>query len=205
MDYKDIEIESEKGVYEPSEDSELAAEMISDYLSELGEQKERLNVLDLGTASGILGIFAAGSEKVGKVTFADMNPSAVGLAKRNAEKNKRSINCDLAFVESDLFSNIKDEKYDLIIFNAPYLRSENGEMNDDRRWSGGKEGVELSINFLEGVLWHLKRDGRLILVLSSLSNKEALTREVESLGLRISKELKRHYFFEDILVWLLAA
>lgn len=201
MDYDKVEIETEEGVYAPSEDSELAAEMISYCLSEAGGKG--LNVLDLGTATGILGIFAATNEKVGRVTLADINPKAVRLAESNVRKNIESIRAELAFVETDLFSNIQDWKYDLIIFNAPYLRSEGDRRVDDRRWSGGEEGVELSIGFLEGAVPRLNKDGRIVMVLSSLSNTGMLRREMERLGLNTVKELKRHYFFEDILVWLL--
>jgi release factor glutamine methyltransferase len=203
MDYEKIAIETAEDVYEPSEDSELASEMISDYLSEIEENKDKLNVLDLGTATGILGIFAAANMKAGKVTFADINPKAVKLAEINARGNRGSEDVELSFVETDLFSKIHSDKYDLMIFNAPYLRSEENRKMDDRRWSGGKEGVELSIRFLESSVLHLKKDGRIILVLSSLSNIELLKENMDRLGLKTFKELKKHYFFEDILVWLL--
>lgn len=201
MDYGEIEIVTGEGVYPPSEDSALAAEMVSFYLS--GREKEKpLDVLDLGTATGILGIFAAGNEMAGSVTFADINPDAVALANKNAERNKGLINCELNFIESDLFSDING-KYDLIVFNAPYLRSEEDSKMDDIRWSGGKEGAELSINFLRGAVSHMKEAGALILVLSSLSHTGMVMDEMHRLSLRTLKELKRHYFFEDILVWLI--
>jgi release factor glutamine methyltransferase len=136
MEYDDIDIETSDDVYPPSEDSRLTARMISFCLS--AQQKGRaLDILDLGTATGILGIFAASHDGVKNVTCADINPRAVELARKNAEKNKDSLYARISFTETDLFSNIPaNTKYDLIVFNAPYLRSENHKNLDDIRWSG---------------------------------------------------------------------
>lgn len=204
MEYEDIAIDTSEDVYPPSEDSRLAAELISYYLSTQPKGKT-LSVLDLGTATGILGIFCASRDNVKNVTCADINPSAVKLAEKNAEKNRASLRVKPSFLKTDLFSKIrKEDKYDLIIFNAPYLRAEEEKRLDDIRWSGGKEGVELSISFLEGAVPHLYKGGALILVSSSLSNIPKLKKRLDDLELRIVKEYKVHYFFEDILAWLIS-
>lgn len=64
--------------------------------------------------------------------------------------------------------------------------------------------LRLLLSQVPATAWHLRKGGRLVLVLSSLSNTVALKEAVDRLGLKISKKFKKHYFFEDILVWLLA-
>lgn len=203
MDYRSLDLDNEEGVYEASEDSFLAAELISDYIK--GIRKKNIKVLDMGTASGILGLVAASSKKVGSVTFADINPKAVALSEKNFQKNKEKIEASPRFVLTDLFSNIgREERFDIIIFNAPYLRNE--KENEDKEhnpWSGGKEGVELSIRFLQEAVDHLEDKGRIVLVGSSLSKKEKIKQEVERLHLKAFEERKVHYFFEDIIVWMI--
>ncbi len=197
MEYSAIRIENRDGVYAPSEDSELAAGMLGRYLKRLGASK-KLKVLDMGTATGILGIFAACSGLASEVTFADMNPDAVGLARKNALANCHSLPAGLSFIQTDLFSGVgAGEVYDIIIFNAPYLRS--GGETDDAMWSGGDEGIETSMRFLEEALVHLSGTGVAILVASSLSSLEKLNSFAERLGFALLEEEKIHYFFEDIV------
>lgn len=201
MEYKNLEIKTAEGVYEPAEDSFLAAGMISDCLSEMDKEVE---VLDIGTGTGILGLTAATSSNVKRVVFADINEEAIDLAKMNFEKNRDAIKSMAEFIRSDLLSDIpRDRYFDLIIFNAPYLRSESGEGKEHSAWSGGREGVELSIRFLEKAVTHLTNEGRIILVSSSLSNQDKLKLKINKFGLTILKEKKVHVFFEDIIAFLL--
>lgn len=198
MEYAAIRIENRDGVYAPSEDSELAAGMLGRYLERHG-RSGKLKVLDMGTATGVLGIFAACSGFASEVAFTDISPEAVALARRNASANCGSLPVKLSFYQSDLFSSIDEGMaFDIIVFNAPYLRS--GGEPDDARWSGGAEGIEASMRFLEGSLAHLSKAGVVILVASSLGNLEKLDSFAKDLGFSLLEEEKKHYFFEDIVV-----
>lgn len=96
-------------VYEPAEDSFLFAENLT---VEKGD-----SVLDLGTGCGILGIIAA--QKASTVVASDINPYAVRCARENARLNR--IRNRLLFVQSDLFNFLGQKRFDLVLFNAPYL------------------------------------------------------------------------------------
>src|SRR4030042_6247656 len=103
-------------VYEPAEDSFLFAENL--------EVKAGGVVLDLGTGSGILAVLAA--KKAGTVVAVDVNPYAVRCAKQTAELNR--VEDKLSFLQANLFSAFDVQaKFDVILFNAPYLPSEKGE------------------------------------------------------------------------------
>ncbi len=109
-------------VYEPSEDSFFFAENLN--------LQDGACVLDVGTGSGILGIIA--SRNARDVTFIDLNPYAIRCAKRNALINK--VKSQTKFIQSDLFSPLREAtKFDAILFNAPYVPTEQSEENS---WIG---------------------------------------------------------------------
>ena len=182
-----MNIESHPEVYEPSDDTFL---MLKNIKIRNGE-----NVLDMGTGSGIIGIHSA---KLGaNVTSADINPYAVKLAKKNAGLN----NVDIKVVESDLFEGIKG-KFDVIVFNPPYLpTSKNERINEEinSAWDGGKEGSQVILGFLKNFRKHLKKNGRCYLLISSL-NKKAL-KKIEELNWKLIDEKK--LFFESLKVFQL--
>lgn len=100
-------------VYWPAEDTFLLAENM--------KVKENDVVLDMGTGCGILAVLAAENAK--KVVAVDINPYAIKCAEKNAEIN--GFEEKIEFRLGDLFRPIRsNEKFDLIVFNAPYLPSE---------------------------------------------------------------------------------
>ena len=72
--------------------------------------------LDLGTGCGILALTAAGHS--GKVFATDVNERAVRYAAFNAKLNRIG---NVAFASGDLFQPVKNEKFDLILCNPPFL------------------------------------------------------------------------------------
>ena len=148
-----------ENVYEPAEDSFLFAENLV-----VGEGDF---VLDMGTGCGILGVIAA--EKAAKVVAADINPYAVRCAKENARLN--GVSGKMFFVRGDLFAPLRiGERFDLILFNAPYLPSESAEDESwlGCAWAGGVSGREVIDRFICEVSAYLKRDGRVFLMQSTL-------------------------------------
>lgn len=182
-----MNIEDSSMVYKPSDDTFL---MLKNIKIRNGE-----NVLDMGTGSGIIGIHCA--KNGANVTSADINPYAVELAEKNAGLN----NVDIKVVESDLFERIKG-KFDVIVFNPPYLPTSKNERMDDESnsaWDGGKEGSKVILGFLKNFRKYLKRNGRCYLLVSSL-NKKALKR-IEELNGKLIDEKK--LFFESLKVFQL--
>lgn len=193
---KGIEIKTTDTTYRPAEDTDLAIKSIENVVA---RSKPKMTVLDMGTGSGILGIRAAISSMVDNVIFADINPEAVSLARYNVGLNRGKIRAACSFIQTDLFSNISG-KFDLIIFNAPYLIHE--EKDTDllsKAWDGGPSGVEVSISFLEQAKHHLNSYGRIILVASSHSDLRKLERAIKELGYVVERQGKEHVSFEDII------
>jgi release factor glutamine methyltransferase len=91
----------------------LSTPIFLDYLSTFAVEGKRL--LDMGTGSGTIGIFAAG--RGARVTACDINPRAVSLARENARRN----GVQLEIVASDLFASLAGRRFDVICFNLPFL------------------------------------------------------------------------------------
>ena len=198
MEYMNLVLETSEDVYRPSDDSFLSAEMIAKLLDDFS--KAKLEVLDVGTGSGILGLVAAMSEKTARVVFSDADAAALELSRRNFEANRKITKAFPEFVRSSLLSEIhENESFDMIIFNAPYLKNEKkDEENEHNPWSGGRTGTEVSVRFLEQSLKHLRKGGIIILNASSFGDLERLEKEMERLDLRILERRSVHVFFEDM-------
>jgi len=203
INYRNLSIITDREVYPPAEDSFLAAEVLEDQIRKCG--RKELSILDMGTATGILGLCAAANPSVKRVVFADISQDAVRICKENVAFNSAVIKADCAVIQTDFFSKVNG-KFDIITFNAPYLRNEGGDEKLGgiaKAVSGGREGIEVSVRFLEEAVSHIENGGRVLLVTSSLSNLKKLRSETARLNFRLIEDKKIHIFFEDIIVIVL--
>lgn len=93
-------------------------ELLIENAIEIFKNHESPNILELGTGSGIISIVLQKELSNPDITAIDISEEALKIAKMNAEKHEIS---DIRFVVSDWFSEIMNEKFDLIISNPPYV------------------------------------------------------------------------------------
>jgi release factor glutamine methyltransferase len=179
-----------ENVYEPAEDSFLFAENL--------KVQEAETILDVGTGCGILGILAA--EKASTVVAVDVNPYAIRCARENAKRN--NVQNKIYYVQGDLFTPLnKSFKFDTILFNAPYLPADKGEMESwiGRAWAGGATGRQVIDRFIAEVPNHLKPTGHVLLMQSTLADVDETLRRFADHGVsaRVVAE-QTLAFFETI-------
>jgi release factor glutamine methyltransferase len=178
-------------VYEPAEDTFLSARNLN--------VKEGERVLDMGTGCGILAVLAA--ERAEKVVAVDVNPHAASCAKKNAESN--GVGAKVETRVGDLFEAIADdEKFDLILFNAPYLPVEKDEGASwiEKAWAGGKTGRKVIDRFIGTAPHYLAEKGRILLVQSSLSNVEKTLKRLSQKKLHATIIGEETVVFEKIVL-----
>ncbi len=190
IEYKGTIIYKHPNVYEPAEDTFLLAENL--------DIKRSDEVLEIGTGTGIITIIAA--QRSRKVVATDINEDAIKCALKNTITN-RTYNIELR--KGNLFEPVKGEKFDLILFNTPYLPTEENEKlasELNAAFDGGLKGRETIDKFLEEVKDYLNEGGRVQLVQSSLSDNEKTLKKLEEIGFDASITASEKYFFEEIAV-----
>lgn len=92
--------------------------LVESAIAELGAAaKASPEILDLGTGSGCIAVSIAKLFPRARIWAADISAKALQLAGENARLNK----VEVKFLRSDLFSGLKNKKFDLIISNPPYI------------------------------------------------------------------------------------
>lgn len=183
--YQDLELQVPEDVYKPAEDTFFLADNL-----DVGKGER---VLDLGTGCGLFSIIAA--REGGKVVATDVSEQAIDCAKENAEN--QGFQDDIDFRTGYLFEPVKDENFDLIVFNPPYLpvpSEESLEAPLERAWDGGPNGRRVIDEFLEKVEDHLDPNGRFLFVQSSLSGVQETSEKLKKRGFRVKKKSKKFSF-----------
>lgn len=177
-------------IYEPREDSYLLSDTLKEYLKKISDKN--IKILDMGSGSGI---HAEICRELGfeDILTADINPDSVKLLK---SKGFKSIN-------TDLFSRInREQRFDLIIFNPPYLPEDKREpLDSSLQTCGGKMGYEIILKFLEESKNFLKKKGKIILLFSSLSEPEVILSRALQIRYKIKLLKKQKLFFEELYVY----
>ncbi len=176
-------------VYAPSDDTYLLLEALSIPKNSM--------FLDMGSGTGIIGIYAA-LQGASFVLSIDVNPKASLITQCNAYLN--GVSNIVNPVNASLFETLrKDMLFDVIAFNPPYLPVKDEDILG-KAWSGGKLGREVIDDFLNNVNNYLKDDGILFLVQSSLSNPRKTIEFLKRQEFKVEIVKSRRFFFEEILV-----
>lgn len=95
----------------PRPDTELLVELALERLPPQGR------VLDMGTGSGAIAVAIAHSRQDASVTALDVSSAALDVARDNARTNGAQVR----LLESDWYSAVASETFDLLVSNPPYI------------------------------------------------------------------------------------
>ncbi len=175
-------------IYEQAEDSFFLSEEIREFIK---KNREKINlILDMGSGSGIQAeaIIDSGIKKE-NIYLVDIDPDSIDYL----HKFYHNV------IQSDLFENVnKNLKFDLIVFNPPYLPKDNNyhePQDSELATTGGIKGNEIINKFLSQAKNYLSKNGAILLLTSSL------TRGIVWKGYKKKKIAKKDLFFEKLYVW----
>jgi release factor glutamine methyltransferase len=98
----------------PRPDTEILVEQALETLS----PSANAAVLDLGTGTGAIALALASECPNWQLTAVDVEPAAVALARQNQQLNRLQ---NVTILQSDWFSAIADQRFDMIVSNPPYI------------------------------------------------------------------------------------
>jgi len=144
------------------------AELIPDYFAPwVTEPAAVANILELCTGSGCLAIMMADAFPDAAVDAVDISADALEVAKKNVATYE--LQDRLTLIQSDLYANVPQKKYDLIITNPPYVNSDSMSKlpmeyraEPELALDGGKDGMDLVRKIVAGAAERLTDDGLLI-------------------------------------------
>ncbi len=154
----------DKNVLIPQPDTEILVEKAIEICNNHGND---IKILDLCTGSGAIGISIAKNIKNAKVYATDIKNTVIDIAKQNA-KQKNVDNIE--FIVSDMFENIQEKDFDIIVSNPPYIETDviktlPTEVRNEPiiALDGGKDGLKFYKIILSEYKKYLKKDGYLLL------------------------------------------
>jgi release factor glutamine methyltransferase len=150
-------------------------------------------VLDMGTGSGVCALAAARLTSR-RVVGIDINPAAVRCARVNAVLNRLEERVDVRL--GDLFGPVAGERFDVVLFNPPFLV---GTPRDDR--DAAWRSSDAATRFAAKLADHLAPGGAAYVLLSTFGDACALFEtELRSRGFRLESFARRRFINETLIV-----
>lgn len=149
----------------PRQDTEILVEEVIKIAKKINARK----ILDLCTGSGAIAIsLAKYLPQLEEITALDISHDAIQIAKKNAIFHK--LESKLTFIESNLFENLPQQKYDIIVSNPPYIKRDIMKKLDKQvqnephiALDGGYDGLDFYRKIVKESYEYLKYGGYLCL------------------------------------------
>lgn len=175
----------DKNVLIPRQDTEILVEEVIN----IAKKNNAKKILDLCTGSGAIAVSLAKYLPQAEITAIDISNEALKIAKKNTISN--NVENQITFISSDMFTNLNEEKFDIIVSNPPYIKT-NVIKNLDIQvqnepyiaLDGGKDGLDFYKKIINESYQYLKYNGYLCLeigfdqkidVIELIENTESFT------------------------------
>ncbi len=180
----------DENVLIPRADTEI---LVEEVISLANDDKNK--ILDVCTGSGAIAVSLAKYIKNSNVMAIDISKEALKIAEKNAFNN----NVNIKFIESDLFNNLEENDFDIIVSNPPYIRENvinelSIEVKHEPKIAldGGKDGLDFYRKLSSESYKYLKEDGYLCLEIGYDQKNEVI--EI----LKNEKKYKNIYSKKDL-------
>ena len=186
----------DENVLIPQPDTEI---LVYEVLKICKEYSNGVNILDLCTGSGAI---AVSLDRIlrkncvdAKICASDISKQALKIARKNSENN----NANVKIIESDLLENIEYKKFDIIVSNPPYIRTDeiknlSKQVKEEPyiALNGGIDGLHFYRKIIKEAKGYIKNNGYLFL--------EIGYNQMESV-LGIFKENKEYKNLKQVKDW----
>ena len=154
----------DKNVLIPRQDTEILVEEVI----KIAQKTNAKKILDLCTGSGAIAVSLAKYLPQSEITAIDISNDALKIAKKNAVSNH--VENQITFISSDMFTNLNEEKFDIIVSNPPYIKTNVIDNLDIQvknephiALDGGKDGLYFYKKIINESYQYLKYKGFLCL------------------------------------------
>lgn len=184
----------------PRQDTEVLVEEVIKIAKKVRAKK----ILDLCTGSGAIVVSLAKYLENVELTALDISAKAIDIAIANAKNN--NVQDKITFVESNLFDNLGQGKYDIIVSNPPYIKKEElknlqQEVRKEPRIAldGGEDGLDFYRKIIDNGYEYLKYGGYICLEIG-YDQKEEVIRIIEDKKQYIDTYCKKDLYDNDRVI-----
>ena len=169
----------DENVLIPRPDTEILVEEVINIAKKMDKPK----ILDLCTGSGAIAISIAKNVPKAEVYAIDISEKALNVASKNAQR----LGAKVKFIKSDLFKDLKNMKFDIIVSNPPYIKkedikflSEDVQKEPQIALDGGYDGLDFYRKISKQAIDYLKFESFLCFEIG-YDQKEEITEIIEKL------------------------
>lgn len=190
QEFMNLKFYVDENVLIPQPDTEILVEETINRINEIKEEKI-IKVLDVCTGSGAIAVsikkYANEMNKNVEMYATDISETAIRIAKKNAKKNDVKVN----FILSDMFKNIKEKEFDIIVSNPPYIETKiiptlSKEVQNEPHIAldGGEDGLKFYEIIAQNANKFIKEKGQILLEIG-YNQKESV--------MKVFEDTKKYY------------
>ena len=169
--FRTIDLEVTPDVLIPRPETETLVDVALEALAAMPiagpDPEDEPLALDVGTGSGCVALALAAEDPFVRVVAADIEPAALAVARRNGAR--LGLGRRVEFVLSDLFADVGERPFDLVVSNPPYIPADEyvalepnvRDYEPRRALYGGVDGLDVYRRLIPGAALLLRPGGTL--------------------------------------------